>query len=171
MMLQRTAFIFLLSISALAMGAGPAPATQPATRPATVWGEATEGVQCALRAEKARFARGDHVGLVVSVRNIGQRELFVARNQETCEIEVDGRWYQYFGDVDVKSSPLGPGREYGGIRISLDADWSPLGDHGRLRLPLAPGKHSMRVAIVAQNEQAFEPVARAASPVVEFETE
>jgi hypothetical protein len=143
------------------------PATQPATREALSWGEANEGVQSALRGEKARFAKGERAGFLVSVRNIGKRDLFVVRSQETCQIEVDGKWYQFFGDVDVKSSPLPPGREYHDIPVWLDADWAPLGDP--VKFKLTPGKHKLRVAVIAQNEQAFEPVARAVSGVVEFE--
>jgi hypothetical protein len=159
----------LVLVLLLAGADGPAtrPATQPATREALSWGAAHEGVQSALHADKTQFARDERVGFLVSVRNVGKRDLFVARSQETCQIEVDGKWYQFFGDVDVKSSPLPPGREYHDIRVWLDADWAPLGDP--VKFKLTAGKHKLRVAVIAQNEQAFEPAARAVSGAVEFE--
>jgi hypothetical protein len=159
----------MLVMLVLAGADGPAtrPASQPATRETLPWGGTDEGVQSALRAEKTLFAKDERVGFLVSVRNVGKRDLFVARSQETCQIEVDGKWYQFFGDVDVKSSPLPPGREYHDIRVWLDADWAPLGEP--VKFKLTPGKHKLRVAVIAQNEQAFEPVARAVSGAVEFE--
>ncbi len=166
--MSRLAAVILLAGVAMLL-AGAAPATGPATRPAIVWGEAHEGVQSAIVNGQTRFEKGRRVGFTVSVRNIGKRDLFVVRSQETCQIEVDGKWYQYFGDVDVKSSALPPGREYHDIHVWLDADWAPMGEPAKFRL--APGRHTLRVAVIAQNEQLFEPVARAVTPPLEFEVE
>ena len=156
----------LMMILLLAGADAPAsrPATQPATREALLWGEAHEGVQSALHADKTQFGKDERVGFLVSVRNVGKRDMSVVRSQETHEIELDGKWYRFFGDVRVQSSALPPGREYHDIRIWLDADWAPLGDP--VKFKLTPGKHKLRVAV---NARAFEAVARAVSGAVEFE--
>jgi hypothetical protein len=146
---------------------GAAPASQPSTQPALPWGNIDEGVQCAIMPGRASFAAGQRVAFLAAVRNVGQRQLFVVRSQTTCQIELDGRWYQYFGNVEATAWPLEPGREYRDIEIRLDADWIPLNHSERFKL--TTGRHVFRVAVIAQNEQPFEPIARPISQSVEFE--
>jgi hypothetical protein len=111
------------------------------------WGEAVEGVQARLRAEKAQWKAGETPELKANVRNNGNRELFVAQAQQLCELEVDGKWHPWVGDIDVTSSAFGPGREYKDIRITLDDHWHTR--EGDKPLRLEPGKHTIRVAFIA----------------------
>ena len=111
------------------------------------WGEAVEGVKARLRAEKAQWKAGETPELKADVRNNGNRELFVAQAQQLCELEVDGKWHPWVGDIDVKSSAFGPGREYRDIRITLDDHWHT--KEGDKPLRLEPGKHAIRVAFIA----------------------
>jgi hypothetical protein len=143
------------------------PATRPTTGPEPDWGPVMEGVQCAILPGPRTFAPGQRIGFTVAVRNNGVRELFVARHQATCFIELDGRWFHCFGDIEVQASPLPPGARYDDIHVWLDADWVPLDGGARLRL--GAGRHELRIAVEAQNEQPFEPVARPASNRITFE--
>jgi len=68
------------------------------------WGEAAEGVQCRLWLGRTRLRIGQSPELATAIRNRGNRVLSVARAQELCELQVDGRWYRWAGAVDVKSS-------------------------------------------------------------------
>jgi hypothetical protein len=158
--------IILLAIATLA--AAPAP---PATRPELPWGTPDTGVQCAIvpgAPGPVRFAAGQRVEFTAAIRNVsGPADLFVVRSQVTCMIELDGRWFHYFGNVEAKSSSLPPGTEYRDIEIWLDADWAAMDDGPRFKL--GPGKHVLRIAVEAQNEQQFEPVVRPVSQTVEFE--
>ena len=40
--------------------------------------------------------------IAAGIRNRGNREFSVARAQELCELQVDGRWYRWAGDVDLR---------------------------------------------------------------------
>jgi beta-lactamase regulating signal transducer with metallopeptidase domain len=110
------------------------------------WGGSAEGVQCRLKADKPRWEEGEVPSLKADVRNQGTQTLSVAQAQELCELEVDGRWHFWAGAIDIKSSAFGPGRLYEGIRVTLDAMWSPK-DGGAL-LKLAPGRHTVRIAFL-----------------------
>jgi hypothetical protein len=84
------------------------------------WGEAVEGVQVRLRAERARWDVRNTPVVLADIRNRGQNDWTVAQSQELCAIEVNGVWFQWIGAIHVKSSFLPPGREYNNIRIMLD---------------------------------------------------
>ncbi len=132
------------------------------------WGEAAEGVQCRLRTDKATGGESGPPIFTADVRNRGVRELSVAQAQQLCELEVDGDWYVWGGDIDVKGSVFSPSRQYDGIRITLDRAWQ--GATGRRPLGLATGKHTLRVAFVARPvDPDTGPAVRAVSNRIEIE--
>ncbi|NQU23551.1 MAG: M48 family metalloprotease, partial [Candidatus Nealsonbacteria bacterium] len=132
----------------------------------TAWGKPVEGVQARLRVFRDGPYRPDTVlELIADVRNEGQRDLTVARAQELCELEIDGRRYRWAGNIRVKSSWFPPGRQYKDIWIHLSDQWK-CGDDP---LVLKPGKHSVRVWFVGNptEKDAGEPV-RFASNFIEI---
>jgi hypothetical protein len=112
------------------------------------WGDPEDGVQCRLRVEKTRGEAGQTPVLLADVRNRGVRELTVAQAQELCELGLNGEWYRWTGDVDVKSSPFPPGRQYDGIRIRPEPTWQRVTDRWPLTLP--PFRSTVRVAFIAR---------------------
>ena len=115
------------------------------------WGEAVEGVQVRLRADKEVWKAGEVPTFKADLKNLGQRDLSVALAQELCDVQFDGNWYIWVGEVDVKSSVFGPGREYNDIPISLDEHWQSMEIAGiRLPLDLEPGRRTVRVAFICQ---------------------
>jgi beta-lactamase regulating signal transducer with metallopeptidase domain len=113
------------------------------------WGEAVEGLQCRLWAGRTHLRIGQSPELATAIRNRGNRELSVARSQELCELQVDGRWYRWADEIDVRSSHFPPGGEFGGISIFLGPQWQAK-DDGAAKLDLRPGRHTIRVAFIAQ---------------------
>ncbi|NLE59270.1 MAG: hypothetical protein GX616_12990, partial [Planctomycetes bacterium] len=113
------------------------------------WGEAVEGLQCRLWAGRTHLRIGQSPEFAAAVRNQGNREWSVARSQELCELQVDGRWYGWAGPADVKSSHFPPGGEFGGISVSLSPQWQAK-DAGGTKLDLRPGRHTIRVAFIAE---------------------
>jgi len=138
------------------------------------WGEAVEGVQVRLRADKTVWQAGETPTFKADVRNAGTRELSVAQAQQLCELQVDGQWHQWHGEVRVRSSVFGPDREYKDIPITLDDHWHARG--GKETLRLADGKHRIRIAFICQGADAGDstnpnagPPVRAVSNPVEIE--
>jgi len=130
------------------------------------WGEAVDGVQCRLRAEIPVWRAGNFLRLQAEVRNQGKHDFSVVRRQDFFELEFDGRPHNRAGRGPVaKSSPLGPGRHYKGIRFWLDTHWQEKQDGQPLRP--APGKHTVRVAFEAEpvGEDAGKPVRVVSNPV------
>jgi len=129
----------------------------------STWGPAVEGVQVRLRAGQSKWIQGIVPRLAADVRNAGKRDLWVARAQQLCELEVDGRWYRWAGGMDVKGSGFLPGRQYDDIPVSLVSDWASDGKP----LILGPGKHSIRVAFIASpsRDDAGGPVRAVSNPV------
>jgi hypothetical protein len=133
--------------------------------PEPTWGEAVEGVQCRLTADKPVWNAGEIPTFKAEVRNQGTRNLSIAQAQQLCEIEFDGRWFVWLGPIDVKSSALDPGRQYTNIPITLVSDWRS--KDAREPLKLAPGKHTVRIAFIAspQNRNVSPPVRAVSNPV------
>lgn len=123
----------------------------------TAWGEAVEGVQVRLRAKETNWNEDAVPRLFVDVRNQGRRQLLIRRQMNGCELEVDGRWFlrpANTRELRPLPSPFPPGRQYDNIVIDLDGHWQEAGEAqrrlGRIkRLELAPGKHTVRVAVTA----------------------
>ena len=109
------------------------------------WGPAVEGVQVRLWTGHSMWPQGTVPRLAADVRNRGKRDLSVAQAQQLCELEVDGQWYQWTGDIGVRSSWFTPGRQYENIPIAVGPPWASAGKP----LILEPGKHAIRVAFIA----------------------
>jgi len=115
-----------------------------AGRPAEVpWGEAVEGVQARLRADKTVWKAGEVPAFKADVRNIGNRQLGLAPAQQVCELELDGVEFSWAGEVSVISGVFPPGAKFDGIEISLGQFWAS--KKGGLPLKLTVGKHRLRV--------------------------
>src|SRR5439155_13664131 len=82
-----------------------------------------EGVSVRLGADKSRWMSNETPTFKVDVRNQGKREFSTFQSQKMGRLEVDGVWYDWTGEIDLKSSWLPPGREYHDIRVSLGSDW------------------------------------------------
>ena len=87
------------------------------------WGEPVEGVSVRLRADKTSWMTNETPTFKLDVRNQGKREFSTFQSQKMGRLEVDGVWYEWTGEIDLKSSWLPPGREYHHIRVSLGSDW------------------------------------------------
>ncbi|MHC4239096.1 MAG: M56 family metallopeptidase [Planctomycetota bacterium] len=109
------------------------------------WGEAVEGLQCRLSADKITWKAGEIPTLKADVRNQGTSEFLIYRTQQLCELGIDGQWYRH-KEVSAKSSPFPPGKQYNGIDITLDKRWYSKGAYEPLQLP--PGKHIIHVTFV-----------------------
>jgi hypothetical protein len=160
--------IWTATASAQKPAANPgSPSTRPTSQPAAAWGEAVDGVQASLQTSRLTFKSTDVAMFSASVRNQGQKDLLVTRTQELCELELDGAWYLWFGDVDAKASSFGPSQLYENIRISLDGPWQAT--TGGARLKLTPGHHVLRVAFFPDAFQVFEKPLRVVSNPIEFD--
>lgn len=134
------------------------------------WGKEAEGFQTRLRSDEAKWQEGTTIAFRAVVRNRGKREFMVTQAQQTCEIEFDGKWYNWSSRFSLKSSPLLPGRKHKDVRISLVEHWKSKDGHA---LPLTVGKHTVRVAFIARAPNPKAPGAlpsvRAISNPVEIE--
>ena len=117
---------------------------------AEVWGEAVDGVQASLRAEREKWGKGELPAFKLAIRNQGTHSPFVARQQEVAEVEFDGQWYDYSGTVDVLSGPIQPGEQFDNIAVTLDPkSWHPKTTHEPLALKA--GEHTVRVSMGLEN--------------------
>src|SRR2546427_8348483 len=66
------------------------------------WGEPVEGVSVRMRADKTRWATNETPAFKLEVRNQGQREFGTTQSQKTGRLEVDGVWYDWTDDLDLK---------------------------------------------------------------------
>ncbi len=156
------------------------------TGKAMSWGEAVRSVQCGLRADRTQFKAGEVPTLAVGVCH---REA-VTRGTHSLELEVDGRWYRFEIDQALAPYPLlasniefprpiNPEYDARICRLWLnDRYWLPKDDNGERnatdregRMRLTPGKHVVRVAVVAKYAGGGrdEPQIRALSKPIEIE--
>jgi len=142
-------------------------ASKTSAAPAEAWGEPVEGVQCRLRANRVQWPLGLAPILKADVRNTGKRSFTVAQTEQLWDLEVDGRWYQWTGEIRVKSSVLDPGREYREIAFTLADPWHR--KDGGDPLALKPGRHTVRVAALCRPDQDGAAMVRAMSNAVEIE--
>jgi len=61
------------------------------------WGEAVDGVQCRLRADKTLWQMNDLVTFALDLRNVGNEplDLIQSKVDACCEVEYDGHWYEW----------------------------------------------------------------------------
>jgi hypothetical protein len=113
---------------------------------ATQWGSSVAGVSAQLRSAHFAWTLDDVVTLSASVRNQGREALQVAQSQELGELQVDGVWYHWARETDVKSSSFSSGREYNDIPVTLTTDWQTRDGEP---LQLKPSRHTVRFAMIA----------------------
>ena len=113
------------------------------------WGESVDGVQVRLRPDKVQWKAGETPSLRAEVRNDGKTTFFLAKLQELCEVEVDGTWYRWGGLIDVQSGAFQPGQHWQDIPFTLVKAWARLKDKKHQPIQLTPGKHTIRVALIA----------------------
>jgi len=113
------------------------------------WGEAVEGVQVRLRADKTVWKADETPTLKLRARNQGNRELVWMDPGAVPQLEFGGVWYSQVFVVRgrVRAWPLEPGSESHEIAISLGRQWRT--QQAPFFLPLKPGKHTIRVAFRA----------------------
>jgi hypothetical protein len=133
------------------------------------WGKLTDGLQSSLRPTATFFKSGETPTFMAAIRNVSnpQKDLLITRAQQLAEIEIDGKWHRWIGDIDAKSSSLLAGTTYDNIAFTLGDGWSPIEAGGRLKL--SPGKHTLRVAFLPQTVQLLEQPIRVVSNAIEFE--
>jgi hypothetical protein len=155
-----------LLVALTATGGFAGPATGPAPQQ---WGDEIQGVRAGLRTDREPpvFAANQLPTFLASAKNDGQRNLVITRAQELAEIEIDGKWHRWIGDVDAKSSAFGHGKQYDDIAFRLVDKWSPIEGGGRLKL--LPGKHTLRVALIADSFTDGQDPVRAVSNPIDFE--
>ena len=128
-----------------ASSAGPAAAIKT-PRNELRWGEAVDGVQASLRAEREEWWKSERPAFKLALRNQGQHGPFIARQQEVAEVEFDGQWFEWSGPIDVLSGPIEPGGFFDDIAVVLDpASWHAKEKH--TPLALTPGEHTVRVSM------------------------
>ena len=112
-----------------------------------------------MRADKTRWATNETPTFKLDVCNQGQREFGTTQSQKTGRLEVDGVWYDWTGDLDLKGSWFPPGREYHDIQVSLGSDWKATQEWrdktqpppSQIPLKLLPSKHMIRFAAKIQD--------------------
>jgi len=116
------------------------------------WGEAVDGVQVRLRADRTVWQAGQTPTFKVEVKNSGERKLRVTAGEWAWEIEVDGLWYHATaqGWYWPKEFPLGPAAQQKDLPLVLEqwAKWRS--KEGDKPIAFEVGKHTIRVALVAQ---------------------
>ncbi|MFA5863272.1 MAG: hypothetical protein WC975_01140 [Phycisphaerae bacterium] len=133
-----------------------------------MWGNAVEGVQVRLRTSKTLWKITEIPSFQADIRNSGKLDFQIYRDQGLCELEYDGIWYHWSGDIGAKSSWFPPDRKYENIPISLVKIWhTKIGD---TPLEVTPGRHRIRVAFIAYStkEKQGKPI-RAISNMVDIE--
>jgi hypothetical protein len=117
------------------------------------WGASVEGVACRLH---PTGLRGADPALAIDIRNAGKRQLTTTQDDALWQVQWDGTWYSWTGDIDAKSSALPPNRTYEAIPLNLDAPgWKTATGEA---LHLAPGRHVLRVSTTCAAEDGGPPV-------------
>lgn len=165
-MRSGVAFLVVLTLGGASQGQGGK--DKPADpRPKPPWGEAVEGLQCWLEADKAVW-QGDEVPTFrLHVRNQGKRDLEIHMAQAACQLEFDGAWFDWTGPVSIPAGPWPAGRQYEDfeVRVTLEARWAS----GKRTVDPGPGRHKVRVAYVTLDHT--RPVRVVSNPVeIQIET-
>ncbi len=141
--------------------------------PKPEWGEAVEGMQCRLRADRPVWAAGEWPSFAADVRYRSdrpageERTVWVGDTQDSFSVEIDGRWYHPTArSVPVPKAPFPTGGETAGIPVATKAGWEDAA--GKAPEALAAGKHAVRVALIPIHRDSGEPM-RAVSKPVEIE--
>jgi len=115
------------------------------------WGEAVEGVQVRLRADKIQWTVGETPSFKVDFRNNGKRNLQLVFVQPHWSIELDGVWYHPTVRrlAEGRRHAFGPGAKHDDIAFTPAAwgKWRSM--DGKKPLEFPPGKHTIRMRFVA----------------------
>ncbi len=131
------------------------------------WGEAVDGVQALLHAERENWWKEEKPAFKLAVRNRGGQQASGARKEETVEVEIDGRWYLWTGKIDVVAGVLSSGGRFDDIAIVLDpAHWKRMEDFELL--VLKPGRHTVRVCVPLPAKSGFGPTRRVISNAIKI---
>ncbi|GMU20082.1 MAG: hypothetical protein AMXMBFR13_01830 [Phycisphaerae bacterium] len=118
----------------------PEEAAEKSGRP---WGQPQDGVQVRLHPIRTTWRSDEAVAFQAEARNKGRFDLHLPEAGNFCQVEVDGRWYEYdigrsirrhgreepdggVGDVYIgaspKALPFAPGEFYENLAIELSRD-------------------------------------------------
>ena len=127
----------------------------------SAWGEASEGVEVRLWAEKPQWKAGETPTLMLDVANKGAKPIGMHHlAQVHCHVDVDGQWYSW-GEpfsIGMPVEQLAGAQTKKPIEVRLSTEWAlhprmkwpvdglgwPADDSPRLQL--AAGKHTVRVS-------------------------
>ncbi len=114
-----------------------------ASRKEAGWGDAVDGVQVRLRADKRSWTVGETPTLMVDIRNGAKDALFDVRGRPTIhDVQLDGVWYRDGIRVRKRQLEIPAGGQHNDLVITLTPGRYPPHGHPELR----PGKHTVRVA-------------------------
>ncbi|MHC4695103.1 MAG: hypothetical protein ACYS67_20415, partial [Planctomycetota bacterium] len=92
------------------------------------WGEAVEGIEMRVRAERQRWYEGETPKFLVDMRNKGTVEWELGLTQENWEVELDGVWHRVGASFtgDFRTLLFGPGQEYKDIEFNpaVRSEWN-----------------------------------------------
>ena len=168
-------FVILLGLAAALAKAQPESGNNTLNKK-TDWGEAVEGVQVRLRAEKKVWRCDEIPILSLDLKNSGKKPFdFTPVMQAHCTIELDGRRHGWADElaIDARGRTLLPGEQLkDAIGVRLVESWAlyrgryrrrweqwviRLGSFGAggwgSRLNLFPGKHTLRVGFFLDQNQ------------------
>jgi beta-lactamase regulating signal transducer with metallopeptidase domain len=131
------------------------------------WGEAVEGVRCHVQAEKSSWTQGSIPKLFADIQNQGQRNLRIAIENESWEVEIDGKWYKtnFLFTGDRRYLPLQAGQQQQNLVVPIIA----FDNIGQALGNLESGKHILRVARLLNSRSYGEEILRIVSNPIEIE--
>jgi RNA polymerase sigma factor (sigma-70 family) len=113
------------------------------------WSGPTEGIRARVRPAKAKFREGEPLAFALDLKNEGTKDLVEAPVPMSCEIELDGRLFQYTGPISYtgKVVTLKPNMQIDGwTSVTTDPWWKQItGVKDAIPLALTPGRHTLRV--------------------------
>jgi len=142
------------------------PSPRLSNSPASDWGEPVNGFQVRLRAPAAAEPGDAPPRLSADIANLGLREFHSMTNYFAWQVEVDGQWYTSDADMGGTELDVVPGQPWTNLPLVLDSAWRVAepqeigidpgrfgnggwGYPGQPPLKLSPGKHTVRLAVVA----------------------
>ncbi|MHC4559344.1 MAG: HEAT repeat domain-containing protein [Planctomycetota bacterium] len=152
-----------VEIEILAVGVKPAIMEGVKQIDVLSWGEAVEGVQCRLRADKQIWKTNETVTFKADIRNQGNKRWGIGPERwkrKFCEVEFDGAWHSwpYPASVHLPDGVLQENHQFNDVLIPLD---ERLGG-----VNVTPGRHVVRVAFF---REPVNPANRVVSKPVEIE--
>lgn len=121
------------------------------------WGQESQGLSIRARAVKAQLNAGEQPTFEIDLRNRSTKAWSVTAVPPLVQLEVDGKWYNFDGDLDFKAAirNLKPDEQIDKwMSVAPDKTWGHGGDTDEPRKALAwtPGKHKVRLAYSLQSK-------------------